>query len=202
MSMKNNTLDYEALCNCAGALMCALKHKDIYTQLHSERIVALSEKIGRACKLEETEISMLKVSACFHDIGKIGISDEILLKQAKLNPEEWVLMKTHSEKGEDIVNKLEMSNCSVIAGAVRHHHEYFNGSGYPDQLSGEKIPILSRIISVADSYDAMTQTRPYHKSIPHQQTMEILFEEKGYKSDPYVANKFEAIIKNSSYKAE
>lgn len=199
--MNNNTLDYEALCNCARVLMCALKHKDVYTQLHSERIIVLSEKIGEACKLTETEISTLKVSACFHDIGKIGIPDEILLKQATLNPEDWTMMKTHSEKGEDIVKKLEMSNCSTIAETVRHHHEYFDGSGYPDQLAGEKIPILSRIISVADSYDAMTQARPYHKPMPHQQAMEILSEEKGYKSDPYVANKFEAIIKNNSYRA-
>jgi len=145
------------------------------------------------------DIGILKMAACFHDIGKIGIPDEILLKAGKLDSEEWDVMKTHSENGEDIVRGLEMEGCNIISLAVRHHHEHYNGCGYPDQISGDEIPIFSRIISVADSFDAMAETRPYHKARAHQQVMDIMSVENGIKFDPYVFNKLQSIVKESQY---
>lgn len=195
-------LDSNNLCVCTQALVRALWHRDIYTHLHSERVTNLSELLGKACDLEEHEIDLLKISACFHDLGKVGTPDEILLKPGKLNEEEWEAIKLHSENGEDIVKRLHLDNNELIAKAIRHHHEHFQGSGYPDQLSGEDIPLFSRIISVADSYDAMSMTRSYHKARSHKEVMKILLEEKGKKSDPYIFNKFEQIIETSDYKVD
>lgn len=182
------------------SLVSALKHRDINTHIHSQRVIGLSEEIGKACDLSETEIDILKSVACFHDIGKIGIPDEILLKPGKLSPEEYRVMKRHAEKGEDIVNGMNMKYSKNIASAIRHHHEFYNGSGYPDQISGEDISIFSRIISVADCYDALTEFRSYKKTRTHENAMKILDDEKGLKFDPYVANKFKSIIENSPYK--
>ena len=199
MSMNNDQLNDENLCACVEALVCALKYRDEHTQMHSQRVIGLSEEIGVACSLLETEISLLKISACFHDVGKIGIADKILLKTTAFSSEEWEVMKSHSEIGEKIVKKLLAGNGNgdVIAKAVRHHHEHFDGSGYPDQLSQDQIPLFSRIISVADSYDAMTDTRPYHKCKSHIQVMEVIVSEAGSKLDPYVVSKFELIIRDS-----
>ncbi len=189
--------DYETLCKCSSALVCALKHRDAHTQMHSDRVVSLAEEIGTACQLPKNDTEILKVAACFHDIGKIGIPDDILLKPSKHDADEWEVMKTHSEIGEDIVKRLELEHGSIVARAVRHHHEYFNGAGYPDRLLGEQIPLFARIISISDSYDAMTSTRPYHKAKTHQQTTDILKQEKGVKFDPDILNSFLSIIENS-----
>jgi len=197
--MSVTKLDYVALNACSKALVCALKHRDSHTQLHSQRVIDLSECLGKACGLYDMDIGILKMAACFHDIGKIGIPDEILLKAGKLDSEEWDVMKTHSENGEDIVRGLEMEGCNIISLAVRHHHEHYNGCGYPDQISGDEIPIFSRIISVADSFDAMAETRPYHKARAHQQVMDIMSVENGIKFDPYVFNKLQSIVKESQY---
>ncbi|MBL1141052.1 MAG: HD-GYP domain-containing protein [Proteobacteria bacterium] len=194
--------NYEVLCLYTEALSCALKHRDAHTQLHSQRIVLLSEELGKSCSLSENEIFILKIASCLHDIGKIGIPDNILLKQGKHNPEEWEIMKSHSTKGADIVKKLPINNTELISNIVRHHHEHYDGCGYPDKLSGENIPIMARIISVTDSYDAMTDTRPYHPAKTHKKAIEILNDEKGNKSDPYVLNKFLSRIETSSYRVE
>lgn len=179
------------------SLICALKHRDLHTQLHSQRVILLAEKIGKACGLSTPELGILRVSAYLHDIGKIGVPDHILFKPSKLNPEEWEIMKSHSEKGEDIARFLGLEHCDAIARAVRQHHEYYNGSGYPDQIAGEKISIFARIISIADAYDAIKESRPYHKERNHQQTMKILYSEKGGKFDPYLFDKFVRIIENN-----
>jgi len=198
----NKLSDYKTVCNCTAALVCALKHRDIYTQLHSQRVVELAENLGVACGLVSTDIELLKISACLHDIGKIGIPDEILLKPTKLGSKEWEIMKTHSEKGADIVRMMGISGSDSIAEAISQHHENFNGQGYPKQMSGEQISILARIITVADCYEAITVTRPYHQPRSHRLAMEILSEDSGIKTDPYVFNKFESLIKNSPHRAE
>ncbi|MFT6984623.1 MAG: HD-GYP domain-containing protein (c-di-GMP phosphodiesterase class II) [Psychromonas sp.] len=195
--MDKKQLDYQH-----EALTCALKHRDLYTQLHSQRVIALSEALGTACQLSATEIDILKISASLHDIGKIGTPDQILLKAGKLDPEQWLIMKSHSQMGEDIIKKLDIKNTQTIANIVRHHHEHYDGQGYPDQLAGEQIPLLSRIISVADSYDAITESRPYHQAKTHQRAMQILHGEKGTKLDPKLVELFTLLIETSQYKAQ
>ena len=190
-------LNYADLYNRTSALVRALKHRDLYTHLHSDRVVCISEEIGFMLKLSDHEINLLKISACLHDVGKIGIPDNILLKPGKHTQFEWEIMKSHSELGEDIVMHLELETKTVIAQAIRHHHEYFNGTGYPDGLSGNEIPLFSRIISVADSYDAMTSTRPHHAAKTHQQALDVMDQEKGIKSDPSIFSIFQALIENS-----
>lgn len=183
------------------ALICALKYRDAHTQLHTQRVIYLSEALGIACQLSAPEIDMLKISASLHDIGKIGIPDEILLKPGKFDPQQWKIMQSHSQKGEDIIKTLGLKDSPAIANIVRHHHEHYNGQGYPDQLAGEQIPILSRIISVADSYDAITESRSYHQAKTHQQAMQILQGEKGTKHDPKLVELFALLIETSQYKA-
>mgnify|MGYP001593146195 CR=1 FL=1 len=198
--MTINNLDEETLCECTKALTLALGHKDLHTQLHSERVIELSQELGIACGLDSEEIKSLRVSAAFHDIGKIGIPDSILLKSSSFERDEWEIMQTHSARGEEIVEALRLKNNNLISKGVRHHHEYFNGEGYPDRLKGEDIPIMSRIISICDSYDGMASPRPYHQKRSHKEVLAVLQEEKGKKHDPEILDKFLELIETSSYK--
>lgn len=186
--------DYEIIFGCTKALACALKHRDTHTQLHSQRVVFLAQEIGKAYGLSDANIEILRVAAYFHDIGKIGIPDYILLKPEELNAEEWKIMKKHSEIGADIIKNLNREDSKIIEEAILHHHEHFDGSGYPHQLSQNEIPLFSKILGIADSYDAMTETRPYHKKKTHEETLAVLKKEKGKKSDPEILDLFLNII--------
>ena len=188
----------EDLRHAVEALDIAMDERDRYTHEHCNRLVSLSAEIGQCCKLSDGELSSLKRAALLHDIGKIGIPDSILLKPGKLTNEEWETIKTHSVKGERIVSKLELKNGWDITSLIRHHHEHFDGSGYPDGISGESIPIGARIISVVDSYDAMTTTRSYASARSHDEALAIMHEEEGEKSDPYVFRQFLKLVNNHS----
>lgn len=183
----------------ARALGVALNERDHYTECHSRRVVGFSRLIGRACGLQQGELELLELGAFFHDIGKIGIPDRILLKPERFTAEEMEVMKGHAAKGEGIVRELGLKSGDQVARAVRHHHEHFNGSGYPDGLRGEEIPIFSRIISVADSYDAMTKTRPYNEARPVAVVLGIMADEAGTKLDPYLVNKLEQLVERGSH---
>lgn len=184
------------LLHAVEALDIALDERDRYTREHCNRLVSLSAETGKHCGLSDNELHTVKCAALFHDIGKIGIPDSILLKTGKLTPDEWETIKTHSAKGERIVSKLEIRDGWDIANLIRHHHEYFNGNGYPDGLSGEDIPFGARIISVVDSYDAMTTTRVYAHARSHDEVLAIMYEEEGAKSDPYVFCNFLKVVGN------
>lgn len=181
------------------ALVQALDERDRYTREHCNRLVLLSERTAISCGLEEEDINAVKIAALLHDVGKIGIRDHILLKPGALLPEEWEIIKTHSAIGERIVSELEiMEGDNSVARLIRHHHEYFNGEGYPDGLSGEDVPIGSRIISVVDSYDAMTTSRSYaHARLP-KEALAIMHDEEGEKNDPYVFRRFLRIVDGES----
>lgn len=178
------------------ALDAALDERDRYTRDHGYRLVRLAAATASLCGMDEEAINTLKVAALFHDIGKIGIPDSVLLKPGKLTSEEWEVIKTHSARGERIVMALEIGDGHDAAHLIRHHHEYFNGDGYPDGLSGEDIPFGSRIISVVDSYDAMTTTRSYAQAKTPEQALSIMHDEEGEKSDPYVFRKFLDVVNN------
>lgn len=188
---------YPKLFGSTEALTLALEIRDHYTRFHCDRLVRLATELGCACNIVDSDLDTLRIASRFHDIGKIGIPDAVLTKPGPLNDEDWVVMKTHSELGEKVFRATGIPDHELIAQTIRHHHEAFDGSGYPDGLEGEDIPILSRILLIADAYDAMGNTRPYHKARKHREIMSILDDEAGGRIDPYVLNKFEKLIESS-----
>jgi HD-GYP domain-containing protein (c-di-GMP phosphodiesterase class II) len=192
---------YDVLFRYTKSLSVALGYRDLSTRLHSERVRDLAVEIGQRHGLSESDLVILKISASFHDIGKIGMPDHILLKPSQFDEDEWRVMRQHAEVGEKIMLSTELAGSREAAVAIRHHHEYFNGSGYPGGISGEDIPICSRIISIADSYDAMAVTRSYHRAKPHSEIMDILHAESGVKHDPELMRVFGEIIEGSEFKA-
>ncbi len=193
---------YETLYRYTKGLSVALGYRDLMTRLHSERVRDLSLIIGANYGLNDREINSLRIGSSFHDIGKIGIPDTILLKSSSFEEAEWEVMKRHSEIGEDIMLSTGIEGSEQAAVVIRHHHEHYDGGGYPDGLSGESIPICSRIISIADSYDAMSITRPYHHARKHGEIMKILHNESGKKFDPKLMDIFCEIIKRNPNKPE
>jgi len=185
---------YSTLHSFTKPLAVALLERDGHTRSHCDRVVEVSERLGRQCGLTDDDIEILKISASFHDIGKIGIPDKILLKPGGFEAPEWAVMKTHTAIGERIVRGIEAEGVDEVASSVRHHHEYFNGRGYPDGLSGEAIPIYARILSIADSYDAIVMPRSYHRGRTRRETLDILHQEEGAKHDPFLLGKFFAMI--------
>ncbi|WP_345969736.1 MULTISPECIES: HD-GYP domain-containing protein [Sulfurimonas] len=170
-------------CSIEG-LRESLRQRHSQTHEHCERVVLLADAFGRACSLSPDEQVQLLYSAMFHDIGKIGIPDSILLHPDALAPEQRETMQLHSTMGEAIVRLLQLPQGDRIADHVRHHHEHFDGSGYPDRLEGEAIPRIARMLSILDSYDALRETRPYRAAMPHHDAIEIMQNESGTKHDP------------------
>lgn len=196
----NNDFD-RMLMNLTRSLAVALGERDRHTRLHSERVVRLSLELGRECGLSEDQLAVLALAAEFHDIGKIGIPDRVLQKPAPFDDDEWENMKQHPVIGERIMLAIGHEHTAQAAVAVRHHHEHFDGSGYPDGLAGEAIPFYSRIISLADSYDAIAVTRPYHKARGHAAIMDILHAEAIVKHDPALLEIFSQLIERSPLRA-
>jgi putative nucleotidyltransferase with HDIG domain len=138
-----------------------LNARDSYTSEHCSRVLGLAESMGEKLGLNEEQMVILTLAAGFHDIGKIGIPDQILLKPSRLDPDEFEIIKTHPQIGANIMRSLGNPLLDEVAKCILHHHEFWNGSGYPDGLRGDEIPMISRIIAVVDVYDAMTTTRTY-----------------------------------------
>ena len=157
-------------------------------KMHSERVGNISAAIAEKLGFEKERVNKIRVAGCLHDIGKIGIPENILNKTSKLDAQEWEIMKTHSEKsGRILENTIEYSEISDI---VLYHHEKWDGSGYPNGLVGDKIPIESRIISVADAYDAMTYNRTYRRKIPSANAIKDLKRGSGTHFDPAIVEFF------------
>ncbi|WP_371068454.1 HD-GYP domain-containing protein [Sediminibacillus sp. JSM 1682029] len=170
-----------------------LDARDPYTAGHSLRVAEYAQHIGRRTGLSESELALLRQSALLHDIGKIGIRDEILLKDGKLTESEYETIKLHPVIGEQILQEIHPSDAIVpLLPGVRHHHERFDGKGYPDRLAGEDIPIFGRIMAVADAFDAMTSDRNYRKAMSFEKAMAILIEGKGSQWDPLFVDLFVA----------
>ena len=198
--INNNYMNNKSIFIPAQALVCALKYRDEYTQLHSERVAGLALDLGKKCDLSLLELDILTIAANLHDIGKIGIADNVLLKPGRFEPSEWEEMKTHAEKSEGIINGLAFVGKDIVGKAVRHHHEKFDGTGYPDNLIGEEIPIMSRIISIVDNYDALSEKRSYHSVRTHDEVMKIMQEEAPEKFDLVVFQIFIKLIETSRFK--
>ena len=169
---KANRLLRERSTAAMESLSATVDARDAYTAGHSRRVQQLALAIGRELGLSQTELDLLGHAALFHDIGKLAVPDAILLKPAVLTDEEWTLMQRHSDEGARIIDRLGFLNDAVPS--IRHHHERFDGGGYPDGLKGEEIPLGARIIHVADALDSMLTTRIYRAARPAMDAMDEL----------------------------
>jgi HD-GYP domain-containing protein (c-di-GMP phosphodiesterase class II) len=180
------------------ALSMALGLRDSSTLHHSDRVQDLARQLGQRCGLDPEALAILEIAAAFHDIGKIGIRDAVLMKPAQLDEGEWELMRQHADMGARIIAATGLEGATEAAAVIRHHHERYDGSGYPDGLAGEDIPLLSRIISIVDAYDAMAVTRAYHHGRTHAAVLEVLQRETGRKFDPRLMALFRELVGNGA----
>lgn len=169
-----------------------LDERDHYTAVHSSEVAELAVKIAQEMGLSQGEIEKVDIAARVHDIGKVAVPDSILLKPGRLNEEEWAVMKRHPVISAELIEGLEIYR--PVADAVRHEHEHWNGSGYPDGLKGEEIPLIARIITAADVYNALSTDRPYRKAFSHEKTVEMIKGMRERELDPVVADALLRVI--------
>ncbi len=182
------------------SLLSALKCKDDYTWGHSLRVAYFCVSVGREMGLSEKEIYELEVSALFHDLGKIGVPDSVLLKPTRLTDDEFLEMKLHPSKSFEILQEFPIF--TQLAINVKYHHERYDGRGYPEGLRSEDIPLFSRIILIADTFDAMTSTRPYRKGLNFEVAFSELREFAGTQFDPNIVEKFISCMTKEQNKNE
>lgn len=175
------------------ALANSLDSKDPYTRGHGQRVAELAVAIGRHLKLSDQELKQLKYGGILHDIGKIGIIETILLKQTRLNENEMETMRAHPLIGDHIIKPVRL--LSTIRAAVRNHHEWWDGTGYPDQLKGEAIPLMARIIAIADTWDACTSTRPYQVALAEEEALAVIDRLTGRHLDPSLVDALKTVIR-------
>ena len=183
---KQNTIEaVYALAHTVGA-------KNAYTEEHSEDMVHYATEIGKKLKLSEEELEDLKHGAMLHDIGKLGISDKILLKRGKLTKKEYEVIKKHPHIGADIIRPVHF--LKSVVPIILHHHERFDGAGYGSRLKGEEIPLGARIVAIVDVYQALVSNRPYRKAYSKKEAIDIIKEESGRHFDPKIAKVFLEIL--------
>ena len=178
----------QVLFEAIKALASAVDAKDPYTARHSMRVTRLSMLLADAMGLSSDEKYFLELSAWMHDVGKIGVPDHILIKPSRLTPEEFEVMKIHPVKGGEIVGEIE--ELIRVADVIRHHHERLDGRGYPDGLRGEAIPLLSRVIFIADTFEAMTSERSYRRGLTREHAFAELCSHAGSQFDPDLVELF------------
>lgn len=182
---------YENLFSTLDTLVQTIEARDPYTKRHSEQVAAIAVTIGKEMCCSTEEIDILNVAGRLHDIGKIGIKDEILLKPGMLTRDEFEQIKAHPVIGGDIVKQLGLWDREQQI--IRHHHEYFDGTGYPEGLKADDIPFLARILSVADVYDAMSADRIYRKKMKESKILKMIEEGSGTQFDPDVVDVFKKL---------
>jgi putative two-component system response regulator len=175
------------------SLAKSVEDRDPDLSQHCQRLAMMAAGIGIALGLPAADVRSLQCGGYLHDVGKIAIPDRVLFKAGPLTPDEWQIMKSHAERGERMC-ACTKSLASVLP-IIRHHHEKFDGSGYPDGLKGEQIPLLARILQVADIYDALTTERPYKRAYTSEEALEIMRQEteKGWR-DPYLVEVFADLL--------
>jgi len=178
-----------------ASLSTALEARDPYTRGHSERVAVFATAIATEMGLPESEVERLRIAGLLHDIGKVRVSDLILNKPGPLTDEEWESMKLHPVVGAEIVAGL--ASLRDIAPIIRHHHEYYDGSGYPDGLAGRDIPFLARILTVADGFEAMISTRAYRQSLSVSKALEIMYAGRDRQWDGRVVEVWSGLVKRN-----
>lgn len=175
LKLKQYTDELENAETVLFTLALSIEARDPYTRGHCERLAQMSSRLGMRLRLQDEDIKALRWAGIVHDVGKVAVPDSILLKPGPLTPEEIVVMRKHSEVGEKICAPLRAFR--LVLPIIRHHHEKRDGSGYPDGLSGEAIPLTARILQLADVYDALTTDRPYRTAVPSEAALSLMDEE-------------------------
>ncbi len=170
----------------------AIDLKDAYTGRHARAASEVAVRIARSLRLPEPEVRKIRIAGILHDIGKVGVSGKIIRKPGALDASEMAVMRQHPVIGAEIMRPVEL--LAEAAEIVHHHHEHYDGSGYPDGLGGDQIPIGSRIVLVADAFNAMTTDRPYRKARPKNEALQVLKKHSGKQFDPRVVGALESIV--------
>ena len=182
----------EAYASTIAVLADAIEAKDAYTRGHCESVMRLAVEVGRRLELKGEKLDEVRYSALLHDIGKIGVPDGILLKPGKLMDEEFSIIQKHPAIGRDLVSRVPTLN--RLTDAILHHHEKWDGSGYPEGLAGEGIPLAARIVGAVDAFDAMTTPRPYRNPVSHGEAIAEMQRCAGTQFDPAIVNLIELIL--------
>jgi HD-GYP domain-containing protein (c-di-GMP phosphodiesterase class II) len=179
---------FESVLHTLTSLIVAVNRRDMYTEGHCRRVAEMCLALADALGAKDYEKDVVRVVAPIHDVGKVGIPDAILLKEDILTRKEYDLMKSHSVYGEEIINRFDI--LTNEARITRHHHERYDGTGYPDGLAGEDIPFSSRLIALCDTYDAMVTDRPYRKGRDREETLAEIKRYSGKQFDPDMTDCF------------
>ena len=190
----SHTIELHAV-ELATILKNTVGAKDNYTKGHSDRVAKFAELFGNCLKLSDKDMETLKMAAQFHDIGKIGIADNILLKTSTLTAEEYEHMKMHPVIGTNILSSSDIFKSALPL--IRGHHEQYDGKGYPDELKGENIPYLARVLTICDAFDAITSNRTYRDGKPLERGVQELEKHSNAQFDPKLAKAFIDCINNN-----
>jgi putative two-component system response regulator len=197
LKLKFRTDELERAESVLFSLARSIESKDPYTHGHCERLAEYSVHLGRQVGISDDQITALRRAGVVHDIGKVAVPDAILLKPGRLTEEEWAVIRQHPVVGERICAPLK--SFRLVLPIIRHHHEKFDGSGYPDGLRGDAIPVAARVLQIVDVFDALTTERPYKKAFSSVDALQTMREEvaKGW-WDPNIFDQFEQLVKHSS----
>jgi putative two-component system response regulator len=197
LKLKLRTDELERAESVLFALARSIEGKDPYTHGHCERLAEYSVRLGEQLGLSQDEITALRRAGVVHDVGKIAVPDAILLKPGRLSPEEWKLVQEHPVVGERICAPLK--SFRFVLPIIRHHHEKLDGSGYPDGLRGEAIPVTARVLQIVDVYDALTTVRPYKHAFSIADALQTMKQEvaKGW-WDPHIFDQFERLVRSGT----
>jgi putative two-component system response regulator len=196
LKLKEFTDELENAEDVLCTLGLSVEARDPYTEGHCERLARYASEMGRHLELEAEEVVALRRGGYLHDLGKITVPDEILKKGSDLTPNEWQIMKQHPITGEMICRPLK--SLRMVLPIIRNHHEHWNGSGYPDGLYGDKIPLLPRVLQVVDVYDALITQRPYKPALPHDAAAETMRREAAAGLwDPKLVNEFFKMLRKA-----